>query len=142
MSAGYSTDDHDVSYHTIPQDALPIVYGISAGSYWLHLKTAEQLARALYECPAFDVAKVYRLGGISEGSDEPEGLVALYDRHGRLVLMGTYIAGGLQWPTMPDGLTGTAARDHFTQEIEVLTDAAAEFLPAAKGAGGGTHPVP
>jgi hypothetical protein len=99
-------------------------------SYWVHIQTAEQLAKLMSECGNFDVAKLYRAGAMSDGySNEPEGLVALRSREGRLLIASSYIAGDLQWPTSPDGRSPAMIREVFKKEIDILKSRADELFP-------------
>jgi hypothetical protein len=105
----------------------------SDGLHWVHLKTAEQLAQAMHQCLPFDVRRLYQPGGISDGiGNEPEGLVALRDGSECLLLMGSFIAGGLQWPTSPAGDNSLSLREKYAAEILVLQERAVEFLPVAQ----------
>lgn len=100
-------------------------------SYWVHIQTAEQLAKVMNECGHFDVAKLYRAGAMSDGySDEPEGLVALRSREGRLLIVSSFIAGDLQWPTSPDGRGPVVIREVFQKEIDILKSRASELFPS------------
>lgn len=116
------------TWYEIPEGAL--VVPESGGRHWLHLKTAEHLARAMWECKPFDVRRLYQAGGISDGNPEqPEGLVALRNSQGQLLVMGSYIADGLQWPTSPAGDSSIALREEYVKEIAILLEKAAELLP-------------
>lgn len=118
----------EITWYEIPEGAL--VVPESGGRHWLHLKTTEQLARAMWECKSFDIRRLYQAGGISEGNPEqPEGLVALRNDQGHLLMMGSYITDGLQWPTSPAGDSSIALREEYAQEIALLKEKAAELLP-------------
>lgn len=122
------SEDSEPTWYEIPEGAL--VVAETGGRHWLHLKTAEQLARAMWECKSFDIRRLYHAGGISEGnSSQPEGLVGLYNGQGQLLLMGSYIADGLQWPTSPAGDSSIALREEYVREIGLLQEKAGELLP-------------
>lgn len=112
----------------MPNGAPAISHGPNAGQHWVHLKSAEQLAKALYENPFFDIRKIYRRGGISEGDGKSEGLVGLYDRQGRLLLLGSYICGCVQWPVTPSGMIGAACRETFREALDLLDEVASSLL--------------
>ncbi|TLX16005.1 hypothetical protein [Rhizobium sp. MHM7A] len=121
-------ENKEPTWYEIPEGAL--VVPESGGRHWLHLKTAEQLARAMWECKSFDIRRLYQAGGISEGNPEqPEGLVALRNGQGQLLLMGSYITDGLQWPTSPAGDSSIALREEYAKEIANLQEKAVELLP-------------
>ena len=122
-----------INSYEIPEDCL-IIPG-SQGRHWEHLKSSEQLARAMWQCRSFSIYRLYEAGGISDGfQDEPEGLVALRARDGRLLLMGSFIAGGVQWPSSPAADSSIAIREEYASEIDFLQTHASEFLPVASRA--------
>lgn len=124
-------ENEDQNWYRVPEEALDIPG--SDGQHWVHLRTAEQLAQAMSQCPPFDIRRLYKAGGISDGSTaEPEGLVALRNGTGRLLLMGSFIAGDLQWPTSPTGDSSIILRAEYAAEILTLQDRAAELLPVVR----------
>lgn len=118
-------------WYKIPDGSPTILHGPNKYQHWIHLKSAEQLAKALYEAPSYDIRHVYRFGGIAEGLTAPEGLVGLYDRWGRLLLIGSYICTDLQFPGTPDGLSATESREKFEEAINVLKEYASDLLLSA-----------
>jgi hypothetical protein len=121
------TEQADPTWYEIPDGALIAPGG---GRHWLHIKTAEQLARVMWQCKTFDVRRLYQAGGISDGSvNEPEGLVALHDERGQLLMIGSFIAGGIQWPTSPAGDSSVELRTEYAAEIQLLQSRVAELLP-------------
>lgn len=126
---GIPMSDFETSQFDYPVGSLKVP-GRDSGEHWVHLKTAEQLARALWECPNFDIRKVFQSGGISEGnSDACEGLVALRDNKDRLLLVGSFMCDEIQWPTTPHGMTATDARMMYAQEIAHLRAHVGDLIP-------------
>lgn len=114
--------------YEIPDGAL-IIPGTD-GRYWEHIKSAEQLARAMWQCKSFNVHRLYEAGGISDGNQqEPEGLVALRNMDGQLLMMGSFIADGIQWPTSPAGDNSLDIRSEYASAIEFLRSRAQDLFP-------------
>ena len=124
----------DITWYTIPEDALLQEHGPDAGQHWVHLRTAEQLARTLGPIPAFDVAKVARMGGVAAADAVGEGFVALYTHVGDILMVGTFTCGDIQFPTTREGLTGDEARQCHHEAIEFLKDGILTPIPGLPAA--------
>lgn len=127
------SDDGEITWYRTPADAAVVETGLHSGWHWVKLVTAEQLATAMGQVPHFPIADIARMGGIHEpGVDKgPGGFVALKKPDGELVLIGTYCAGGIQWPTHVDpAVTATKIRTAYQEAIKCLTASAHELLAA------------
>jgi hypothetical protein len=132
----------EITGYEIPASALLIETGANGGQHWLHLKTAEQLAKALYFAADFDIRRVASFGGISENTETaPEGFVALYDHFGNLKVIGSYMCGDVQFLTAC-GTDSSSARRIYEEALIALQENAAYVFGQAPKSNIGGRPSP
>jgi CTP-dependent riboflavin kinase len=119
----------EITGYGVPEDAILIEDGPFAGFHWVRLRSAEDLAMAVYRIPAFDLARVVKAGGIADGLGDQAAYVGLFDHRGTQHLIGFCFNGTLNYPASKDRREDAASiRDAYAEAIYALEHNAAELF--------------